>query len=628
MQFVVSRSRPHLSALGICVFIQPCGLSQRQIEGGKEGVATMKVLRALCFVLIAPGFLWAQSSPQKTDSPTNDSDVAAELKAVREALSETQKQMASQEQALRQALSQTQKQMAAQQQEIEALKSQSRAELTASVGNEQPARLVDVYAPATVSSNPGPVDSVHGPGIVQPLPQAAGQKDESPLSYKIGSADIKLGGFVDIENIFRTTNTQNNIATNFAAIPFSNTPQGQLTEYRLTAQFSRFSIQVTDKFGANDVNAYCEADFSGNDATNVYQTVNGHTLRMRLCFMDLKRGKWEILGGQTWSWLTPNRSGIGPSPADLAITYNEDQNIGVGLPYTRAAEFRVAYHLNDHLAFGVGIEDPNQFIGTFVALPSAFASTVGTQFDNGSQVGTPNLFPDIIPKIAYDTRIAGRHFHLEAVGLVTGVRSTVKPIGDTTFASHSSVGGGGSIASNFTLFRNFLLLGNAFWSDGGGRYLVADGPQLVIRPNAAGTDIAPSLVHAGAGSVGFEWIASPKSAFAVYYGADYFGRNFFVDTTNTTTPGTIIGYGGPGSPNTNNRAIQQITFDWLQTFWKSNTHGALQYYTQYSYLTRAPWFVAPDNPKNAHLSMVYAGIRYVLPSTSGFVLREPYPESK
>jgi hypothetical protein len=589
----------------------------------------MRVLRALCFVLIVPGFLWAQSSPQKADSSTNDSDVAAELKAVREALSQTQMQMASQQQAFRDALSQTQKQMAAQQQEIEALKLQSRAEQTASASNEQPARLVEASETATVSSSLVPVDSgVHGTGIVEPLPQAEGPKGESPLSFKIGSADISLGGFVDIENIFRTTNTQNNIATNYAAIPFSDTTQGQLSEYRLTAQFSRFSIQVKDKFGDNDVTGYCEADFSGNDATNAYQTVNGHTLRLRLCFFDLKRDKWEILGGQTWSWLTPNRSGIGPSPADLAITYNEDQNIGVGLPYTRAAEFRVAYHWNDHLAFGVGIEDPDQYIGTSVALPMAFASTVGPQFDNGSQIGTPNLFPDIIPKVAYDTRIAGRHFHLEAVGLVTGVRSTLKPVGETTFASHSSVGGGGSIASNFTLFRNFLLLGNAFWSDGGGRYLVADGPQLVIRPNAAGTDISPSLVHSGAASAGFEWIASPRSAFAVYYGADYFGRNFFPDTTNTTTPGTIIGYGGPGSPNTNNRAIQQITFDWLQTFWKSDMHGALQYYTQYSYLTRAPWFVDSGAPKDAHLSMVYAGIRYVLPSTSGFVLRVPDPESK
>jgi hypothetical protein len=569
----------------------------------------MKLLRSLLLLLVTPGLIWAQSSVRNSDSSQNNPDVAAELKALREALSQTQKQMASQ------------------QQEIEALRQQLGSGQPTSVSTQGGAP--QVINAALTTPSPQPTSSYNGANAgQQQIPGGIQQVNEGPPTFRLGSADIRLGGFVDIENIYRTTNTQNNIATNYAAIPFSNTPQGALSEYRLTGQFSRFNIRVTDKIGDTDVAGYCEADFSGNDATNVYQTVNGHTLRMRLCFMRLQRSKWEILGGQTWSWLTPNRIGIGPNPAELAITYNEDQNIGVGLPYTRAAEFRVAYHPNEHWALGLGIEDPNQYIGTFVALPSAFATTVGTQFDNGSQIGTPNLFPDILPKITYDTKIAGRHFHLEGVGLVTGVRSAVKPVGDTTFAKHSAVGGGGSIAGNFELFKNFLFLGNAFWSDGGGRYLVADGPQLVIRPNAAGTNIFPSLVHAGAGSVGFEWIANQQSAFAVYYGADYFGRNFFPDTTNTTAPGTIIGYGGPGSPNTNNRAIQQITFDWLQTFWKSDAHGALQYYTQYSYLTRAPWFIAPDNPRDAHLSMVYAGVRYVLPSTSGFILRIPNTESK
>jgi hypothetical protein len=58
---------------------------------------------------------------------------------------------------------------------------------------------------------------------------------------------------------------------------------------------------------------------------------------------------------------------------------------------------------------------------------------------------------------------------------------------------------------------------------------------------------------------------------------------------------------------------------------KHPRYGALQFYTQYSYLTRAPWFVAAGEPKNAHLSMVYMGFRYVLPSTSGTLLRVPYP---
>jgi hypothetical protein len=134
------------------------------------------------------------------------------------------------------------------------------------------------------------------------------------------------------------------------------------------------------------------------------------------------------------------------------------------------------------------------------------------------------------------------------------------------------------------------------------------------------------MVHAGAGSAGLEWRATPKSAFAVYYGADYFGQNFFPDTTDAANPGKIIGFGGPGSPNTNNRAIQQATLDWISTFWQNPRHGALQAYIQYSYLTRAPWYVAPGTPEDAHLSMVYGGFRYVLPTTSGTLAKVPRPD--
>jgi hypothetical protein len=93
----------------------------------------------------------------------------------------------------------------------------------------------------------------------------------------------------------------------FLLVRQTNTPQGRVSELRTTAQNSRFSFKVTDKFAGNDVLGYLETDFSGNDAPSVYQTSNPHTSRLRLYFMDLKRGKWEVLGGQTWGWLTPNR---------------------------------------------------------------------------------------------------------------------------------------------------------------------------------------------------------------------------------------------------------------------------------------------------------------------------------
>jgi hypothetical protein len=525
----------------------------------------------------------------------------------------------------------TQQQVTAQQQEIQVLKAQLKGGQSGAGGALVSA--VEVVRPNPSGTNANPSDlapEIHNDVAntsspsADPQAQQAGQT-ASPASIKIGDAVLTPGGFVDFENIFRTTNTQSNIATNFAGIPFSNTALGSVSEFRTTAQFSRLNFKIEDTFRGSDFLGYVEGDFSGNSAPGVYQSVNGLTNRLRLYFGYVRHGKWEILGGQTWSWLTPNRDGIGPLPSDLAVTYNEDQNLGVGVPYTRAAEFRVAYHPNEHWAIGAGIENSNQFIGNYVALPAQF-STVGSQFDNNANAGAANLMPDIIAKTTYDTNLGARHLHAELTGFLTGAHASVMPIGSTVFEKHTSFGGGSQFATNYELLPNKLvLLANVFWSDGGAHYLVGTGPELVVRPDAAGTDVNLSMLHAGAGSAGLEWRASPKEAFAVYYGADYYGRNFFPDTTNTAHPGTIIGYGGPGSPNTNNRAIQQATFDWLLTFWKSERYGALQYYTQYSYLTRAPWYVAPGDPRNAHLSMVYVGIRYVLPSTSGTLLRVPYP---
>jgi len=570
-------------------------------------------LRSVWLLLMVPGLAFGQTAAHSADSSPNAADVGAQLDALRDALLRTQQQVA------------------AQQQEIQLLKTQLKVGQSGTGGALISA--VEVVRPNPAPPNVDPADlspDIHN-GIANPVSRPADQQtqqgeQQAPVgSFKLGDAVLTPGGFVDFENIFRTTNTQSNIATDFAGIPFSNTAPGRDTEFRTTAQFSRVNLKVEDNFRGYNIMAYVEADFSGNNAPGVYQSVNGVTNRLRLYFGYVKRGNWEFLGGQTWSWLTPNRNGIGPLPSDLAITYNEDQNLGVGVPYTRAAELRAAYHVNDHWAIGVGIENSNQFIGNYVALPSQF-SAIGSQFDNNANAGAANLMPDIIAKTTYDTALFGRHFHAELTGFLTGAHASVMPSGSALFNSHNAFGGGGQVATNYELIPNKLVvLANAFWSDGGAHYLVGTGPELVVRPNDAGTNVSLSMVHAGAGSAGLEWRASQKQAFAAYYGFDYYGRNFFPDTTNTTTPGTIIGYGGPSSPNTNNRAIQQITFDWLLTFWKSERHGALQYYTQYSYLTRAPWFVAPDNPRDAHLSMVYAGIRYVLPSTSGTLLRVPYP---
>jgi len=532
----------------------------------------MRFLQKMCFVVLASGLALGQTA---NNGSASQGSVADELKALREAIGEQQKQIAQQ------------------QQQIQTLE-QRLQEKTSGTPHVADATLR--------TASPAPATTVV---------QETEKPKESPLSFRIGGTEFTPGGFVDFENIFRSTNTGNVTATTFGGIPFSNTVAGHLTEFRSTGQYSRYNLKITGKYGANNVTGYLEGDFNGNDAANVFVTSNPHTNRIRLYWLDLKRGSWEFLAGQSWGLETPNRKGLSPNPADLMLTIGEDANVHVGIPYTRAGLFRAVWHASDNFQWGVEVQNPQQYVGTGeVIFPFAFNAQLGTQLDTGAVPGAPNAFPDILTKFAYD---AG-HIHFEAGGIVTSKKITVLPVGGTEFNSHSKVGGGVLGGVNVELAKNFRVIGHGMWGNGIGRYMIGSGPDTVVFPIATGPatfDADLSLVHSGSAIVGAEATAG-KSQFGFYYGGFYFGRNSFVDVTNPV-PGRIAGFGGANSPNSANRSIQEGTIDWTQTFWKNPQYGAVLMVTQASYLTRAPWFVPTGAPKNAHLGMGYLSIRYVLP---------------
>jgi len=499
--------------------------------------------------------------------------------------------IASEIQALRDAVKAQQQQIAEQQKQIEALKSQVANTSTPHLAN---ATLKPVAQPALAVSSDVPMQ----------------EQPKSPLSFKIGDADFTPGGFLDFTSFFRTTNVGSGIGTSFGAIPFSSIVQGQMSEFRMTAQDSRLSLKVTDKFGRNDVTGYVEADFLGTQPANAFVTSNSQTNRLRLYWVDLKRDKWEFLGGQSWSWLTPNRVGVSAAPADIFYGLGMDTNYLAGLTWTRAAQFRVVYHPSDHWAWGVALENPQQYNAGEVTFPFAFSAILGSQFDNGSNTATPNLMPDIIPKVSYDTDMnGGRHFHAEAAGLLTTAKISL--VGPTGFISHTKAGAGISAGVNAELVKNFRLVASGFYSEGGGRYIFGLGPQAVVVPNATGTDADLSFVHSGSGVLGVEAQVNPSTLLAAYYSGAYFQRNAFPDPTNPIA-GRLAGFGGSNTLAAN-RAIQEATIDWTQTFWKKPQYGSVQLINQASYLTRAPWFVALGAPKNAHVVMVYSNLRYTLP---------------
>ncbi len=441
--------------------------------------------------------------------------------------------------------------------------------------------------------------------VPRPEPPAAAP---APLSWALGSAFITPIGFADFTSVNRSTNPGSGIGTNFGSIPFSNATNGNLTENRLSTQNSRIGLRVDTKVGDSIVLGYLESDFLGFLPANGAVSSNSDSLRLRLYWLDVRRKKLEILAGQSWSMLTPGRNGISPLPGDLFYTQNIDVNYQAGLVWGRVPQFRAVYHPSNAWAMGVSVENPEQYIGGssgggLVTLPSALATAYANQLDNGNTtLSVPGLHPDIIAKIAWDGHAGKRNVHAE----FGGVLRTMKVYDPARLNSFEATGGGAQANFNVEIFKNARLVTNNYYSDGGGRYIFGQAPDLIIRG-----DGTPSLVHAGSTVSGLE-IQVKKTLLYAYYGGVYIAR----DTTIDPATGARVGYGYTGSPNGQNRSIQEITMGLTQTLWKDPKFGAVSLMTQYSYVLRSPWYVAAGQPASAQTDMVFVDIRYTLPGAA------------
>ena len=453
-------------------------------------------------------------------------------------------------------------------------------------------------------------------------PAEPAQGDEvSPLQLRIGSAYLTPVGFMDFTGVFRSKVNGSGIGTNFGSIPYTtlNAYQGNLSEFRESMQNSRIGFRIDANVHDAHVIGYMEADFLGNNPGNVAVSSNSNTLRSRLYWVDVRKGMFEILGGQTWSLLTPGRTGISPLPGDLFYSQNIDVNYQAGLVWGRIPELRFVLHPTNTAAFAVALSSPEQYIGGSsgagtVTFPSGFTGTNGilgttssssAQFNNGATtLNVPNLSPDIIAKVALDP---SKRFHIEFGGVERQFKDYVVLSG--VGVKNTKTGGGGFVNANVEIFKGVRLITNNFYGDGVGRYIFGLAPDLIVRGDGS---ISP--IRAAAGVSGLEFTHG-KSFFYAYYGGLYIARNTAVDTTSSATPQPLIGYGYAGSSNAQNRTIQEATIGFNQTLWKDAKFGALNFMGQYSYVSRNPWVIGTGG-EDAHLNMVFLNLRYTLPGSA------------
>jgi len=318
---------------------------------------------------------------------------------------------------------------------------------------------------------------------------------------------------------------------------------------------------------------------------------------MRVFWGQYRHGGFEFLAGQSWSLMTPNRNRLSPETADVFFGQTVDPNYQAGLTWGRTMQFRLTTHASEIITAAISIENPDQYVGSGVKLPAAFPSG---EVDTGASVNdVPNLFPDIIGKVAFDPKAGRTHQHIEAAVLVRSFK-TYNLATDATFKK-TATGGEANVA--LEPVPSLRLVATGFFSSGGGRYIANTNlPDLIVNPDASLT-----LVATRSYLIGTEIQAGRKTGLYAYYSEAHADR-----AVTSDVDGSAIGFGVPGSTAANER-IGEATGGGTQTLFRDPKIGGMQVMVQYSHVRRTPFSVPAGTPGDATVNMLYMNVRYFLP---------------
>ena len=317
--------------------------------------------RWLCRALLAFVSAGALMMAQENAAPsTNGTAQTQDIVALKAMIAAQQKQL----DALKQALDSQQQLL-----DKAVAASTAPADRTAPPNRGQVASIAPIFpavAPATLAAIPA-----------IPIPQAApaaasGNPCESPADQKV-PAYLRIGdvcvvpvGFMDLTSVWRSKDVGSSIGTNFAGIPYNNVLAGNLSEFHFSPQNSRLGFRADGDWKGTHFIAYNEFDFNGTSGGNNLSVTSGSFVpRIRLFWVDVRKGNLEFLAGQSWSMLTPNRKGLSALPGDLFYGQEIDLNYLTGLTWDRQPGVRVIFHPNDKVAFGLSVENPDAVYGWF-----------------------------------------------------------------------------------------------------------------------------------------------------------------------------------------------------------------------------------------------------------------------
>nr|WP_242009986.1 hypothetical protein [Acetobacter conturbans] len=468
-------------------------------------------------------------------------------------------------------------------------------------GKPVPALSADAV-PDSVALEPETVRSIN---LSSSSPTALTQTevDSLPPIFKIGGVSVRLGGFVDMSNIYRDKNLTAGPATPWGSFPYSGNPNAHASEYRPTAQLSRFSLLIEGKPAKGvTVEAYVESDFGGSGSNSNAVQTNSYVPRMRQAYLaaDDREFGLHFLAGQAWSLATGYTNTLLRRHEQLPPVV--DSNLIPGVTFTRVPQIRLIKDFNRKWWLGLSVETPQATLGfddsTLVsgdAIPAAAGQSAGPHVvynSTGSGMLDPeahysmDVAPDIVLKGAVDTSMG----HYELYGLARWFRTVVIDGSGASGKAHSRVALGGGVGGSMVVpllsSGKIQFVGDVLAGKGIGRYGPSQLPDMTLSSSGA-----PAPLKEIIGSVGL--IGHPTKNLLLYtYGGVEAAHRSVYDGAD----GNYYGYGSPttnlagcaimlGTCNAETRALASFTMGgWWHLL--DGRYGSVMAGLQYTYVRK------------------------------------------
>ena len=346
--------------------------------------------------------------------------------------------------------------------------------LSASMSAGQDASVSAPQTPSTQAAKPGQRPA-------NPTQEIAREQPEGP-ALAVGPARFRVGGYLGVTGIYRSTNSGGGTGTNFGTILYEDSVQGKVSETRLSAQSSRLSLRVDADFPEPEtrfrrLSGYFEMDFGGATPGTVAVTTTSVGFRLRQAFAEVQYGRTVFLAvGQAFTLMTAQKDQLSMWPSDVEVSQAVDTNFVAGMIWDRTPQVRLTWRPSPRINWAVSLENPEQQLGRgLVVLPACCAGDIDAQYNTGAdELEVPNLLTDIVTRVAFNPIKA---LHVDVGGVVRVFRHTVAPYDD----DFKDVGGGASINARYNVTAGTRLLMQTGFGSGFGRYIGGLVPDAAFR---------------------------------------------------------------------------------------------------------------------------------------------------